>query len=115
MTPLTANNCSNGAGPTWLPINYASPVLHHVLVEGDQKTGGMHHVLTFIDTIHGRLKPSQTLPNPPWNPFIPPGLVPGTTYFYKVGDPRYYYGYSGIMNFTTLGVAPGTAPTYPFR
>jgi len=73
------NDYARGPGPSFLPINYVSGVIHHVLVEG---------------------------------------LQPGTTYYYKVGDPRYYNGVSGILHFKTL---PSNVPTpsqpsvYPFR
>jgi hypothetical protein len=66
----------NGPGPTFLTINYVSPVLHHVLLEG---------------------------------------LLPGTTYYYKVGDPRYYYGMSPVISFKTMGAAPGMPSALPFR
>lgn len=37
------------------------------------------------------------------------GLLPKTTYFYQVGDPRFYYGLSPILNFTTLDITPPSA------
>jgi len=63
-------------GHTFLTIDYASPLLHHVLLEG---------------------------------------LLPGTTYYYKVGDPRYYYGMSPVISFKTMGAAPGMPSALPFR
>jgi hypothetical protein len=43
------------------------------------------------------------------------GLLPGTTYYYKVGDPRYYYGMSPVISFKTMGAAPGMPSALPFR
>lgn len=65
----------NGAGVATSPVNYASPILHHALVEG---------------------------------------LKPSTTYYYRVGDPKFWGGLSQPASFVTLP-EPSAKTTYPFR
>lgn len=39
------------------------------------------------------------------------GMEPMTTYYYQVGDPRWYYGMSETFSFTTVGLHPPTNKT----
>lgn len=141
--------CRDKPGPTFLPVNYASPVLHHVLVEGGCRVCAAHAART----VHARRRvapagawagrrpccahcaccctsllhpcalpvversPPDAGPRSRPPPSLPPraaGLAPGTKYYYRVGDPRFYWGLSDVRTFTTYGPTKD-ATTYPFK